>query len=361
MRILTASLCALIVGTVAVPPATAGWDNVFQPTLFGRLRQPQSTSRYYVAPVVVQSSPVVVAQSAPCPQACAPACPQPCAQQACTTNYVQRSYYQPVQSYETKTVMEPVTTYRSSYYYEPVTSYRYSAYYDPCTCSYQQVAVPTTSYQLREQKCPVQSWVSRCVQVPVTAYQKVDYWQPQTTCCQTTVGAPVFNGSPPPPAIQAAPSMTPMEKPKIDSSTTPPTSGQKQNMMDMYYPPIEPSKNTMPNTSWRPQLGTPVPIQPTPPQAPVKMDRIAVGPNSVVEGQVVRADSSPKPSAKVMFINASTGQKQTILTNTAGRFQTELAAGSWHVYVHGANDLPIYQNRIDVNGAQFRQVSLVAR
>lgn len=355
MRFFTASVCALVVATTAVVPASAGWDNVFQPTLFERWRKPQSTSKYYVPPVVVaQAAPVYVAQAAPCPQ-------------PCTTNYVQRSYYQPVTTYQTQTVMEQVTSYRTSYYYEPVTSYRYSAYYDPCTCGYQQVAVPTTSYQLREQKCPVQSWVSRCVQVPVTAYQKVDYWQPQTTCCQTTVGAPIYGSSPPPPVINSAPSMAPIERaPEIKSSTTPGTSGTRPNMTDSYYPPIEKTpeiKNAMPNTSWQPQLGAPIPIQPAAPQpsAPVKMDRIAVGPNSVVEGQVLRADNSPKPSAKILFINASSGQKQTIYANSAGRFQTELPTGSWHVYVHGANDLPIYQNRIDVSGAQFRQVTLVNR
>jgi len=273
---------------------------------------------------------------------------------------VQRSYYQPVTVMENRTEMVAVTTYRTSYYYEPVTTVRYSCYYDPCTCSYGQIATPSVSYQLREQKCPVQSWVSRCVQVPVQAYQKVDYWQPQTTCCQTTEGAPIYSGGaptpPPPPTV--SPEMRPMEKPEIKSSTTPGVS-IKPDMYKQYFPPIEKTETKSPNTSWQPQLGAPVPMQPAAPQAPVKMDRIAVGPNSIVEGQVLRADNSPKPSAKVLFVNAATGQKQTIIANTAGRFQTELPAGSWHVYVHGANDLPVYQNRIDVNGAQFRQVSLV--
>jgi hypothetical protein len=343
MKHLTACLATLVTLATAVAPASAGWDNVFQPTLFCRPRANESTSKYYVPPVVVS-------QSSPCPQPCAQPCPQPC-----TTQYIQRSYYQPVTAYETKTVMEPVTTYRTSYYYEPVTTVRYSSYYDPCTCSYGQVAVPSTSYQLREQKCPVQSWVSRCVQVPVQAYQKVDYWQPQTTCCQTTLGAPIYGSTPPPPP-NVVPEMRQSERPpEIKSSTTPGTGGSSQ--MNQYYPPIEPSNGN--KTSFQPQLGAPVPMQQPAPQPPVKLDRIAAGPNSVVEGQVVRADNSPKASAKVLFVNAATGQRQTIVANSAGRFQTELPAGSWHVYVHGANDLPIYQNRVDVNGSQFRQVSLV--
>jgi len=379
MKSLMAGLCVFGAWAIAVAPASAGWDNVFQPTLFGRLRQPVSTSQYYVAPVVVAQSPppvvaysapqVVVAQSAPC---------DPCQQQKCTTNYIQRSYYQPVTTMETRTEMVPVTTYRSSYYYEPVTSYRYSSYYDPCNCSTTQVAVPSVSYQLREQKCPVQSWVSRCVQVPVQGYQKVDYWQPQTTCCNTTTGAPIYGSQPPPqmqspPQIQTAPPMNPPDAPpSISGNKTPGTGTSKPAQWDSYYPPIQPNMPEIRNgngTSWQPQLGQPVPIQTKQPQPqpqpnngpPVKFDRIAVGPNSQVEGQVVRTDNSPKPSAKILFVNASTGQRQTTYANTAGRFQTELASGSWLVYLHGANDVAFYHSRVDVNGAQTRQVNLVSR
>src|SRR5207244_3495027 len=112
------------------------WNNVFQATLFHRR---PATSAYVSVPAY---SVPVVAASAPDP-CCAP--PPP----TCTTRYVQRCYYQPVTTYQSKTYYEPVTTYRTSYYYEPVTSYRYSCYYDPCTCSYKQVACPTTSYQMK--------------------------------------------------------------------------------------------------------------------------------------------------------------------------------------------------------------------
>src|SRR5437016_13487303 len=158
MRCSKIGLCALGLLAAAAPPAPAAWNNVFQPTLFGRHRQPVAVSQYYVPP----SAPVV-AQSSPC---------DTCQQTACSTSYTQRCFYQPVTCYQTQTYYEPVTTYRTSYYYEPVTSYRYSYYYDPCTCNYQQVATPCTSYQLKAQSCPVQSWVQRCCQVPVTTYQK---------------------------------------------------------------------------------------------------------------------------------------------------------------------------------------------
>jgi hypothetical protein len=99
---------------------------------------------------------------------------------------VQRCYYQPVTTYQTRSYYEPVTTYRTSYYYEPVTSYRYSSYFDPTTCCYQQMACPQTCYKLRSQCCPVQSWVQRCCQVPVTTYQQSFYWEPVTNCCTPT-------------------------------------------------------------------------------------------------------------------------------------------------------------------------------
>jgi hypothetical protein len=159
--------------------------------------------------------------------------------------------------------------------------------------------------------------------------------------------------------------------PSISGNKTPGTGTSKPAQWEMYYPPNQPNmpeiRSSNPNTSWQPQLGQPLPIQTNLPQPqpkqnpPVKFDRIAVGPNSQVEGQVVRSDNSPKASAKILFVNASTGQRQTIYANTAGRFNAELATGSWLVYLHGANDIAVYNGRIDVNGAQARQVNLVSR
>ena len=363
MKKMLAGLCVLSAWAALVVPVSAGWDNVFQPTLFERWRKPV-VAQYYVPPVVVQSSPAYVAQSPPVVVAQSAPC-DPC--QKCTQVMVHRSYYQPVTTMETRTVKEQVTTMQTSYYYEPVTTVRYSSYYNPNTCCYQQVAVPTTSLELRTKQCPVQSWVSRCVQVPVQGYQKVDYWQPQTTCCTTTLGAPILGGPPPqqgqmPLAPMQAP---PPEMPPSISGSKSPGFGVEKPMWDRYYPPMEKAPEIRGSTSgFQPQLFAPTPAskpQLPSPQPPVKFDRIAVGPDSHVEGQIVRSDNSPKPNAKVLFINASTGKRQTITANTAGRFQADLPAGSWHVYLHGPDEAPIYHSRIDVNGSQFRQVNLVSR
>jgi hypothetical protein len=364
MKSFFAGFGAVAVWAVLALPASAGWDNVFQPTLFERWHQPSSTSAYYVAPVVVQyqaapvvvaqyQPPLVVAQSAPCTTCQSPP------QQQCSTSYVQRSYYQPVTVMENRTVQEAVTTMRTSYYYEPVTSYRYSMYVDPCSGCAQQVATPTVEYQLKAQSSPVQTWVSRCVQVPVTVTQKVDYWQPQTTCCQTTQGAPIYTNpaqTPQPPLIQAVPSAPQSQAPSIRSESTAP----KGTMIEQYYPPLE--KIPAGGTSFQPSLGVPVPVTaPQTPAPPIKFNQITVNPNSVVEGQVVRSDNTPKGNAKVLFVNASSGKREAITTNSGGRFQLELPAGSWHVYLYGNDGLAVHHSRIDVNGAQSRQVSLVSR
>jgi hypothetical protein len=355
-------VCALGLLAAVAPPAPAAWNNVFQPTLFLRNRQPVAASQYYVPPAVVQSAPVVAAAS-PC---------NTCQQTSCSTSYVQRCYYQPVTTMTTQTYYEPVTTYKTSYYYEPVTSYRYSCYYDPCTCSYQQVATPCTSYQLRSQCCPVQSWVQRCCQVPVTSYQKCCYWQPQTTCCTTTQGAPIpaipqpgVVAQPPvvqPPVVTPPPGAVPGGAPSITpppgTSPYPPnvyenrTFGTGKSMYDNIYPPGPSGAPVMPPAS----LKTPLP----PPPA-VKLEGIVLGPDAAVEGQVVHNDRTPRANARVMFVGAQSGQRFFATANTAGRFHINLPPGNWNVYLYGPDDIAVYNSQVNVAGARLPGLTLVSR
>jgi hypothetical protein len=352
-------MCALGLWSVAVEPAAAAWNNVFQPTLFCRPRTTTSSS-----PAVVYSSPVVAA--APACNTCNAPPPQP----SCSTSYTQRCFYQPVTTFETKTFYEPVTTYRTSFYYEPVVSYRFSNYFDPCTCTCKQVATPVTSYQLRSQSCPVQSWVQRCAQVPVTSYQKACYWEPQTTCCQTTVGALIPAGAaapaaapvaPAPASTPAPPSITPT--PGITNTPAAPPSINEQHQPGAaekaYYPQTQQKPAGAP---WQPATGLPTGISPTPPPPPVKLDRIVVGPDATVEGQVVRNDNTPRPNAKIVFVSSSQPlAQQTVIANSAGRFQANLAAGAWNVYLHGPDGNPTFSTRIDVGGSQPGLITLVNR
>jgi hypothetical protein len=342
MKRLLLWVIALALWAGDVTSVSAAWNNVFQPTLFGcRRREAQ-----YVAPAVVQyQQPVVVAQ----------ATPSPCCQPQCTTSYCQRCYYQPVTVYENRSYYEQVTSYRTNYYYEPVTTYRQSCYYDPCTCCYQQVTVPQCSYQLRAQSCPVTNWVQRCCQVPVTQYQKVCYWQPQTTCCQTTYGAPIPcapNGVAPAQAPIVNPG-TPLVPPVIDQNRQP-----GGGPSDAYRIPI----NNTPGTSWRPSAAPPAAF-PTrnnnPPPPPVKLDRIVVGPDATVEGQVVRNDNAPRPNARVLFVSAQHGaDRQTVTANTAGRFEVTLASGAWLVYLENPDGTTRYHSRIDIDGRQPARLTL---
>jgi hypothetical protein len=375
----------LLCGTLGVllfsaDNASAAWNNVFQATFFHHHRD--NSSKYYAVPVVpaapataVYSSPVVVAQSSPC-----------CEQPKCTTSYVQRCYYQPVTVMQTKTYYEPVTTMHTSYYYEPVVSYRYSSYYDPCTCTCQQVAVPTTCYQLKSRCCPVQSWVQKCCQVPVTAYQKAFYWEPHTTCCTTTVGAPIFGAQPcatppaaappaaaPPAAAPPAYAPPPVNEQKIPG---PPPNGPIQQ--EKYYGPSGGSSQIKTNDSnyngWQggqPSLGAPVPAakpyQPLPqaPKGPVQLDKLAsLYKTSAgdVKGQLVSSSNAPKANSQLIFVSADQkGSELAATTNATGQFQVSLNSGQWSVYVRQGQGQPIYHSKIHVNAEQPSYLTLVSK
>src|SRR5437879_5501620 len=100
MKRLLVVVCALIWLVAATGPSQAGWDNVFQTTLFGRHRQ-TVVNNYYVSPppVVASASPVSCCQQQPVVVQSPPPAPSPC--QQCTTQYTQRCFYTPVTTYQT--------------------------------------------------------------------------------------------------------------------------------------------------------------------------------------------------------------------------------------------------------------------
>jgi len=341
-------VCALVLAGIGSATAYAGWDNVFQVTCF-RCRHKPAVSNYC------------------CPTtACAPPC---CPQPVCTTQYVQRSYYQPVTCYQTKTYYEPVTSYRTSYYYEPVTSYSYSCYYDPCTCSYQQVACPQTCYRLRSQTCAVTSYLQRTCQVPVTSYQLSYYYEPVTTCCTpacTPCSTPCPPAVAPAPAVQeqaAPPTSTPppavQERPAV-----PPSSGAGSGNGDYqrYYPPSSGSPPSS-GTTFRPPSAPAAPAPPVQPPPTVKLDRIvALPPASRLQGVVVSADSKPRPSAQMLFVSEQKkGTQQPVTADRAGQFNVELEPGTWLVYLSGPDGKLLYHSKVEVRGESNRPVMLVSR
>jgi len=355
MKSLTIALGALAAWTATALDVSAAWNNVYQPTLTCFFRKHhQQTANYCCPPAVAYSSPVVAAS--PCPTPCQP---------QCTTTYVKRSFYQPVTTYVTQSYYEAVTTQQTSYYYEPVTSYRYSCYYDPCTCSYQQVATPQTCYQLRSQCCPVQTWVKRCCQVPVTTMQESFYLEPRTTCCTTTVGAPIPypNGGPTvisggAPAAGNPPSVIANPPPQ---QTAPPP--QMPQIKDSFAP----SGPNVGNTSLQQQSQWQAPATMTPsasggkaqPNPQVKLDRIVFGPESYVEGQIVRTDNAPRPNVNVLFVSADNGQREMATANNSGRFQISLASGNWLVYVQARDGTAQFHSKLSVQEHQTARLTVV--
>ncbi len=340
------ALCALGLLAASAGPAEAAWNNVFQVTC--HRRSCRTSAAYVQVPVVAAAAPA------------ADPCCNPCPQPVCTTRYVQRCYYQPVTSYTTKTYYEPVTTYQTKYYYEPVVSYRYTCQYDPCTCSYQQVACPTTSYQIKAQSCPVQSWAQRCCSVPVTTYQRVSYWEPQTCCTNPCSSGCATGVAQAPVALQAPPVVQQQPAQPLPQTQPPPIikeqgagngsgNGAANPSYNRYYgaePPVNPGAFRHPLPS------APVPGRPvSPSDSPaLRLERIA-SINPAVEGRVVRQDRTPRAGARVLFVNAGRqAPNETVTANAAGRFQVNLASGSWLVYVAGQDGRPVFNSRIDVGG-----------
>lgn len=224
----------VLAGWTIAGPAHAGWQSPFELTCF-RKHQPQ-TVYYMPAPVVAASpnccNPPVVAHYTP--------------PQICTTNYVAKTYYQPVTTYQAQTYSEPCTQYRTSYYYEPVTSYRYSYAYDPCNCSYQTIATPQTSYALKAQTTPVTTYVQKTQMVPVTQYRQMTYYEPQQSCCTPT----------PAPAAVAGP-IVPAPPAGVQENRMPsaPPAGVQENRNTTS--PLSPYTNNPPANGTRNQVRSP--------------------------------------------------------------------------------------------------------
>jgi hypothetical protein len=323
MKALKLAAWALFAFAVTELPAQAAWNNVFQPTCFGRLNR--STSNYYCqscAPVVAHYAPLPV-----CNTCQAPPPPQ------CATTTVMRPYVESVVNYESRYEDVPVTTYQKSYYQEAVTTMHTSLYPDPCNCGgYVARSAPVTTWQLKEQLCPVQSWVKRCTQVPVTSYRIAYKAEQQTTCsapapsCPTCTPAPPSTpsnsySSPPPPTVEPRPGPV---GPNVPSS---------------YYPMT--TNQTKASSGWQPAVS---------PAAPAA---------DVVQGQVVRNDRTPTPQTQVLFVNAANGARHSATTNDAGRFSLALGAGQYHVFFANGSGSAAYHSQINVESRHANTINLI--
>jgi Carboxypeptidase regulatory-like domain len=333
---------------LAPAAAPAAWNNVFQVTCHGCRR-----------PAVAAYAPPVVAAAPACPAPCPPPCPPQVA-------YVQRSYYTPVTTYEPVTQMVPVTSNYTSYYYEPVCSYTYSSYYDPCTCTCQSVATPTTSYRLRSKCNSVTNYVARISYRPVTTMRQSCYLEavPVNPCCPPA-GAPGPVAAIPVPGA-APPLNLQTPEPALGEQRTVPAPGAPAPGLSedrSYYggamPPLTGQSLRQP-----PRVPTFAPVPPPAPAVPVKPGQIAARPNTpaTVSGQVVANNFTPRGGARVVFVSAQKQEmRQAATADAAGRFQVDLPAGGWYVYLAGADGTPTYHSQLTVQASESRNVTVVSR
>jgi len=307
--------------------ASAAWNNVYQVCCHD-CNRPRAS--YY----------------APAPAACQSCAPQPQA----VVSYVQRCYYQPVTEYVRKSYYEPVTKNVTSYYYEPVTEYKYTTYYDPCTGCPQKVCTPTTSYRMRSKCNAVTSYVERCAMVPVTSLRPVTvrqpvvtyYYPPEQACAPAGAGfAPPGGPSveqlreQPPSVIPSAPGAGAdnIPSPMVPTNPNPGTSYPRNAAQPNTYPKIRPDKTT------------------------------SRGSAVTVRGEVVQPDQlSPKPGAKLVFVNADQKDKREYATaNEFGEFDVRLPAGNWYVYL-GTNDgRAVYHKQVSLGDKDTYDYRVVSR
>src|SRR5262249_24912669 len=157
-----------------------------------------------------------------------------------------------------------------------------------------------------------------------------------------------------PPMITPTPGMPPVEQ----RSLTPP-GYDGRGLGTSFGPGWQPLPPIAP-TSPAPSVVRPTsPVAPPPP--PVKLDRIAVGPDQPIEGTGARSESAPRPGARVQCVSADRpGIIQTVMCNTAGRFQVPLAPGQWLVYLSYGDGTQAFHSRIQVGDTTRRELTLTS-
>ncbi len=229
---------------------------------------------------------------------------------------------------------------------------------------------------------------------PVQGYQLAYYYEPQTTCCQTTIGAPV--AAPPAPGAVAVPlqqvvpqqQAAPLQQvaPANPGVAAPPTVGEQRQLAvppgvgeqrQLAVPPgVSEQREAAPSTSESQRYPAPASTQPMPrapegasfrpstayPPPAVRLDRIVSASGPSVQGQVVSEDRHPVANVQLLFINADqVNTRETITADAAGKFQVNLAAGSWHVYTQTRDGKTEYRSKIDVRANEANDVRLVSR
>jgi hypothetical protein len=148
----------------------------------------------------------------------------------------------------------------------------------------------------------------------------------------------------------------------VTEQQIPPIGNGTSNQTYRYLPPAGKSSGIQ-QGSYRPAAPPAQPRYLPPPAPAVKLDRIVAAPanSGVVKGQVVRNDQSPRSGAQLMFVSVQKHGQQTVTADTRGQFHVSLASGSWLVYLNEAGGKQVFQKRIEVEGSQVPQLTLVSR
>jgi len=219
-----------------------------------------------------------------------------------------------------------------SYYYEPVTSYRYSSYYDSCSCSYTQVAVPQTSYQAQGAKQP---GAELGVALRAGAGARLSEGRLLAAAddlLHTRLKAPRLHAAA---AGESDPQSPPAGEPRASPGRSHRARAARRcgtSIIRRWKSPRSRRRRThvVAAAARGPEAIKVNEPQPKPAPSTVKLDRIAVGANSVVEGQVARAATTARSERQGPVRQRLTSEKQNDLHQHRGRFQTQLppAAGT---------------------------------
>ena len=333
MRLPRLTRLAALAGALAAPaPAEAAWDNVFQVTCNDC--KPRRAAAYYAPP------PAVSYYAAP-----APACDNCAPQQRSSykVDYQQRSYYEPITVMKPEKYLEPVEVRSKSYYWDPVTSYSYSSYYDPCSQQCQQIATPKTCYKLKEQCNTSYRYVERIRMVPTQSQRLVTeqtpvvtYYGPTTKTYSAPELCPPGSAPGAGPTIDRVPSAPP---------TITPSAGETIVPQQLPTTPAVPNSRSMP---------------------PARMNANTTSHGAgAVRGEVVLNDRmTPRPNAKLVFVNADDYTRREYVTaDEFGNFDARLPAGEWFLYVgNGAGKAVQHSDTpVRVAEAEAREFRLVSR
>jgi hypothetical protein len=150
-----------------------------------------------------------------------------------------------------------------------------------------------------------------------------------------------------------------MPPPTVDGKINGGTGGNPKT--DIYYEKDQ-QQSQYRQLAPKGQLQAPVKATPVAPPPAVRVERIAASDGTVVDGQVVSDNNTPRAGVQLIFVSAQRqSPEKSVTANASGRFAVELAQGGWLVYVRNADGQQSYHSRIDVAARQTSPILLVSR